>query len=464
MAVTSIWAVSNHVNNTIRYVMNPEKTIDRPELSQDAIAARKAVGDTIDYASNGDKTEQMMYVTGINCNPDHAADEFMKTKLLWNKTGGRLAYHGYQSFRESDGDLTAEKAHEIGVKMAEELWGDRFEVVVATHLNTGHLHNHFVLNSVSLKDGYKYHRTMADYWQMKEVSDRLCREAKLHVVEIPSNARGKTYYEWSSEREGKTTIRGRIREDIDYAIKLSRSEREFANTMKEWGYEFKFYRKDGTELVHPGIKPPGAKGYFRFDSLGEQYRFETIRRRVIENSTVPGTPLLIENKPYRKWEPPKDEVLKGLPYVYRCYCIRLYSYISKPKKREYIPMALREDIIKLDQYIEQLDFLYGNKIEGKNDLSKMRQELNSSIKALSIRRRRLYYDRQKAIRENDGLSIKKIMDDIQVVSKQIRELKRKAALCDAVYVSSDDVLKRVNAPDKKPIVPTVPGTKKSLTL
>ena len=100
MAVTSIWYVSNRVDDVVKYVVNPDKTMEKPELSPEAIAARKAVGDVINYASNADKTEQMMYVTGINCNPDTAADQFLETKLYWDKTGGRLAYHGYQSFLE----------------------------------------------------------------------------------------------------------------------------------------------------------------------------------------------------------------------------------------------------------------------------------------------------------------------------------------------------------------------------
>ena len=290
MAVTSIWTVKSHVGTAINYIINPEKTTAKPELSPEAVAARQAVGDVIDYAVNPEKTEQMMYVTGINCNPDTALDEFMDTKWHWGKTGGRLAYHGYQSFLEGEGAITAEQAHEIGVKLAQEVWGDRFEVVVATHLNTDHYHNHFLINSVSFMDGYKYVRMKSDYEQMRKVSDRLCREYKLHVVENPSNSKGKSYNEWMAERDGKTSVRGTIREDIDYAIKLSRTEKQFAQVMKNLGYEFKFFKKDGSYLEHPGIKPPGAKSYFRFRGLGPDYDYDSIRRRIIENTTVPGTP------------------------------------------------------------------------------------------------------------------------------------------------------------------------------
>ena len=127
----------------------------------------------------------MMYVTGINCTPETALEEFMNTKRYWGKTDGRLAYHGYQSFKEGEGEITAEMAHEIGVKLAQELWGDRFEVIVATHLNTGHYHNHLIVNSVSFMDGLKYRRTKADYRLMRIVNDRLCKEYNLHVIEDP---------------------------------------------------------------------------------------------------------------------------------------------------------------------------------------------------------------------------------------------------------------------------------------
>jgi len=122
--------------------------------------------------------------------------------------------------------VTAETAHEIGVKLAQELWGDRFEVVVATHCNTGHYHNHFVINSVSWADGRKFYNSPADYAKMREVSDRLCREYAISVIENPGG-RGKRYAEWQAERNGKPTNRGSIRADIDRAILASTTERGF---------------------------------------------------------------------------------------------------------------------------------------------------------------------------------------------------------------------------------------------
>ena len=463
MAVTSIWYVSERVDSVIKYIENPEKTIERPELSPEAVAARQAVGDVIDYAENGDKTEQMMYVTGINCSAQNAANDFLQTKLSWGKTGGRVAYHGYQSFKEGDGKITAEQAHEIGVKLAREIWGDRFEVVVATHLNTDHYHNHFVVNSVSFVDGLKYRRTKADYRQFRQVSDRLCKEAKLHVVEKPVSKSGKTYDEWVAERQGKTTVRGLIRDDIDYAIKISRTEKQFAVAMKELGYEFKFFKKDGSYLEHPGIKPPGAKSYFRFRGLGPDYDYDSIRRRIIENTLVPGTPFLIEKKSNQRWDNQPDRDLSGLPGKYQRYCIRLYAYISRPTKKEYIPMALREDIAKLDRYIEQLDYLYQNKIESGIYLESKKTELKHELGALIIKRRKLYSAKKRAVRSHDVQQIEATKADIRAVSKEIRELKKQVSLCESIVVSSERVAQGLEAPTRKPEIesPKTPIKKKN---
>ena len=450
MAVTSIWTVKSHVGTAINYIINPEKTTAKPELSPEAVAARQAVGDVIDYAVNPEKTEQMMYVTGINCNPDTALEEFMNTKQYWGKTDGRLAYHGYQSFLEGEGKITAEQAHEIGVKLAQEVWGDRFEVIVATHLNTDHYHNHFLINSVSFMDGYKYVRMKSDYEQMRKVSDRLCREYKLHVVENPSNNKGKSYNEWMAERDGKTSVRGTIREDIDYAIKLSRTEKQFAQIMKDLGYEFKFFKKDGSYLEHPGIKPPGAKSYFRFRGLGPDYDYDSIRRRIIENTTVPGTPCLIENDNSLSYSEPVKGT--GLQATYQRYCIRLYTIISRPKgsKREYIPMALREDIAKFDRYIEQMDFLYKHQIEDTQSLQSKKDALVSELKRLIVERRKLNTIKERGERHNNGPLIAQTKVEISQVSRKIRELRKEIALCDAVAISSERVLEEVNAPHKKP--------------
>ena len=292
MAVTSIWPIHGRVDKVIDYVRNPEKTTEAglPEL-----ASLHAVEDVVEYAADEMKTERRSYVSCLNCREDTAAAQFMEAKRLWGKSGGRVCYHGYQSFKADE--VTAETAHEIGVRLAEELWGGRFEVVVATHCNTGHYHNHFVINSVSFMDGYKFYNSPADYARMREVSDHLCREYAISVIENPGR-QPKDYAEWRAERDGKTTHRGTIRADIDRAIRASTTERDFLRVMGEMGYQIKTHGKDGKPLKYPALKPPDARGYFRFHKLGEGYTLEEIRSRILRNiHKQPPFPELVHHPP-----------------------------------------------------------------------------------------------------------------------------------------------------------------------
>ena len=139
MAVTSIWPITGNPDGVIEYAINPEKT---SEVSREETAALHAIDNVVEYTADDLKTEKRVYVSGVNCQIPHAKEQFMETKRRFGKMDGRTCYHGYQSFRA--GEVDADTAHRIGVELAKELWGDRFEVVVATHLNTDHYHNHFV--------------------------------------------------------------------------------------------------------------------------------------------------------------------------------------------------------------------------------------------------------------------------------------------------------------------------------
>ena len=196
MAVTAIWNVKGWIGSVLNYTVNPEKT-ENPEWSEkqqqsmlDVMeyamqsAPKKVLDKIIDYAIDDFKTEKQYYVTGINCDPATARNDMILTKRIWGKEGGNIAYHGYQSFKT--GEVSADKAHQIGVELAQALWGDRFEVIVSTHLNTKTVHNHFVLNSVSFVDGLKYYDQKKTYQRMRDMSDALCEKYHLSVIENPA--------------------------------------------------------------------------------------------------------------------------------------------------------------------------------------------------------------------------------------------------------------------------------------
>lgn len=257
MAVTSIWPIKGRVDKVINYARNPEKT---REKTRKGLSTLHEIEGVIEYAADEMKTETRAYVTCLNLTSEElAAKEFMETKKLKHNEGGRACYHGYQSFKADEVD--ADTAHNIGVALAKELWGDRFQVVVATHCNTGHYHNHFVINSVSDVDGKKFYNSPEDYRRMREVSDRLCREARISVLDNPDK-RGKNYGEWSAEKNGKPTLRGKVREDIDRAVAASTTERDFLRVMKEMGYEIVTKTAKGMTISVAKKDIEEARAYF----------------------------------------------------------------------------------------------------------------------------------------------------------------------------------------------------------
>ena len=218
------------------YVENPEKTANPEFYDNGDMTERDCQGldDVIFYAVNSRKTGLHKedsdvlerFVSGVNCHPATARAEMLSVKKRFGKEDGTIAYHGYQSF--APGEATPEIAHQIGVELAQRLWGDRYQVVVATHLDkANHLHNHFVLNTVSFVDGIKYHRTAKDYHDLQVASDALCREYGLSVIENPQPGKGKHYGEWRAEQEQRPTWRGIVRSDVDEVIRQSMTEQQF---------------------------------------------------------------------------------------------------------------------------------------------------------------------------------------------------------------------------------------------
>lgn len=324
--------------------------------------------------------------------------------------------------------------------MAEELWGGRFEVVVATHCNTGHYHNHFVINSVSWADGKKFYNSPADYARMREVSDRLCREYAISVIQDPGR-QTKNYAEWQAERSGRPTHRGSIRADIDRAIRAATTEREFLRVMGEMGYQIKVHGRDGKPLKYPALKPPDAKGYFRFHKLGEGYTLEEIRARILRNiHKQPPFPELVHHLPqhYRVRGKPQKNVT-GLRALYFRYCYELHIIVKQPASVKRVSFLLREDIAKLDRLDAETRFLGKHHIGTMEELTTHWEAALVEVEALTAQRQELRTELRRRSRQGDTMAAGEVKQRISALSGRIRAVRKDVVLCDGIAQRSGQV-------------------------
>ncbi len=430
MAVTSIWPITGNPGNVIDYAANPQKT---SEGGLSELAALHAIDNVVEYTADQIKTEKCQYVSGVNCIPSDAKNRFMRTKKKFGKTGGRTCYHGYQSFKA--GEVDADTAHKIGVDLAKELWGDRFEVIVATHLNTDHYHNHFVVNSVSFMDGKKFYNLKSDYQRMREVSDRRCREHKLSVIRNPQG-KGKNYAQWSAEKNGKPTYQSITKADIDRAVMASTTMRDFYRVIEQMGYQLKLYTKSGSLLKHPVAIPPGGTKGVRLDRLGYDYTLDGITDRILRNmrKQVPFPEAEKQHRgkyrlrgSFRKY--PKATGFRAL-YLYYCYLLKII--VKKPASVKKVSASLREDIVKLDWIIAQTRFLGANKIETAQDLQSKQKEIQVQIEKLTQQRRDLRIALKRTQRQDDPAQVDALKAQIAALSAEVRKYRKEVKLCDDI--------------------------------
>ena len=357
----------------------------------------------------------------------------METKRRFNQMDGRTCYHGYQSFRA--GEVDADTAHRIGVELAKELWGDQFEVVVATHLNTDHYHNHFVINSVSSVDGRKFSNRKPDYARMREVSDRLCKEHQLSVIKDPQ-WNGKSYAEWSANKHGKPTYRDIVKADIDRAILASTTMRDFYRVMEQMGYTFKRNKENGQPLAHPVALPPGAKKGVRMDRLGEEYTFDGITQRILRNMRKRIPFPEAENRRLGRYRYrgnfKKHKKATGLRALYFYYCYRLKIIVKHPASTKKVLGVLREDIVKLDQRIAETRFLGKYKIETADDLAGRKQYADNQIQVLTDQRKDLRNALKRITRKGDAAEITATKDKISALTDELIKLRKEVKLCESI--------------------------------
>ena len=369
MAYTSVIPV-RRLDRAVKYVMNKEKT------------TAVSLQDALDYAANRDKTEQSCFESSYACTLETAFADMRQTKEQWNKPGGVQGYHLVQSFAADE--VTPELAHRIAKELADRVLGGRYEYVIGTHLNTGHIHSHIVWNSVSCVDGKKYRSNYKSYvTEIRAVSDKLCQKYRLSVIDTEnSNHVAKPYAEWLAEKNNQPTWRTAIRQDVDEAIQQSLTWRQFLSAMERKGYEVRMGRK------YPVLRPPGKERFVRFKTLGKRYTPEAIQTRILypqnyrpyveKAPSVQHGRLHSGKKPHRK--------LTGLRALYYRYLYELGAIPRKPRRPSYV---VRQDAYKLDQRIRQMEFLSKHNIDTLAQLETHRKALQTEIGQLQTKRKQL---------------------------------------------------------------------------
>ena len=417
MAVTKIWPVRGRLDHPIAYAMNPEKT--------DAKLLPDSLEDVMNYAVNEEKTEKKFYVSGVNCNPAIARSEFQIVKEQYGKPGGIIVYHAYQSF--SEGEVTPAEAHRIGMEFAKTVWGDKYQVVVATHLNTHCLHNHFVVNSVSFRDGKRCRQKQ--WTELSRISDEICKEHQLSIVE--RHGKGLPQQLAKAERAGAPTRLVIAREALDEGLARCCNLRELKSFLFSLGYicQFDDNRKYWT------IRQRDWKRPIRLVRMGEQYTNEAIRGRLRSNSPEvrKATPVhrRVKTKKRARVRKKTNRKIGGLRGLYCHYCYLLGYYPKRRAKFYRVSPLLRDDLLKLNYISQEAKLLQKYQIDTMEQLLLFEEAISERINQLKEESKTLSPESRK------------------VISGEIKEKAQQLALCRNIAKRSPKIKEKLRQIEKE---------------
>ena len=408
MAVSSLWHIKGNLKDLIDYVENPDKTV--PKGTEDFF-------NVFSYVQNPAKTEKGEYVSAVNCLKETALQQMILTKKRYGKDDKYIAWHGYQSFQI--GEVSPETAHEIGVKVAREMWGDKYQIVVTTHLDKDHIHNHFAFNSVSFLDGKKYNYSNTERQRLRDTSDALCIEYGLSVINNPHKAPSRPV--WLDEKAGKPTRYNVYRADVQEAMDYSRSQKYMEEYLRRKGYIIDFTGK------HWKIRLPQYEHFTRLDTLNEKWTPENILRSMGRGATFGS------RRAYISYPPQMPQELKDwfkpfhrTSHIYRLYLHYCYLLGYLPKNTDYKPTSpyLKEDLKKLEEISKQVRYMGKYHIETFDDLYADRNKIESEMSRLKEVRKKL----ENKIRRAKPEAKITLREEKAGVTAQIAELRTKLKL------------------------------------
>ena len=424
MATTSIWSIKNNLKQSINYVINPEKTINEDY--------GKNTYNYLELSSNKDynfKNEKPQYVSCLNCSETDPYKDMKFTKERYFKTDGILAFHAYQSFKE--GEITADIAHEIGVKFAEEMFKD-YEVVVATHQNTNHIHNHFIINSVSFRTGKKYNNNRTNLAKLRQISDSLCAEYGLSVLNEDIGYKSTYNHKVITNDYYKT-----LKDDLDSVIGYSVTLKQVIDRMKQLGY--KAYSRNGIITVY-------RDGYDKVrieKAFGNEYSKDSISKRLYSSRQIVFKPIP-QKSIFQEYLSKTNNHHKGIYglFLYYCYLLKVFPQ-NHPK--QYLPYSIRQEIKKLDSFSEQTRFMVYNKIDTKEDLELFAKNNYEELSILKSKRENLWKRYHRSKTEEKKTEILAEINDIQPKIKEFRKIDN---YCKEIRKRSESIQDNLNNFDK----------------
>ena len=224
----------------------------------------------LEYIQNPDKTDDKMLVSSFGCSYETADIEFAFTLSQALDKGNNLAHHLIQSFEP--GEVSFEKAHEIGNQLADAVTKGQYEYVLTTHIDKGHVHNHIIFCAVNFVDYHKYNSNKRSYYGIRNISDRLCYENGLSVITPEKGRKGKSYIEYQTAKIG-TSWKGKLKEAVDLLIPQVTDFEKFLEKLQASGYEIKHGK-------YVSCRAPGQERFTRLKTLGADYTEEAIRKRI----------------------------------------------------------------------------------------------------------------------------------------------------------------------------------------
>lgn len=441
MAVTCMWRVRKRLDAVIHYVINPQKTMDETLVREIYPDDKDSV---LKYAANGGETERKMYVGGVNLNPGIAYKEMMTVKRQYGKEEGILAWHGYMSFKP--GEVTAAKAQEIGMEFAQKMWSD-YQVLVATHCNTGVYHCHFVVNSVSYKTGKRIHDETS-WYRFHRTADELCRKHGLSVIETPSRNRIPD----SVRNSPAANIRyDTIRQAVDAAISQSTNLEDFKRALRKMGYAYNL----SPNRKYWSVTPAGeGRAAVRLYHLGGDYTNTAIRERLSENQkrTVQVGEAKEQNRTLslfilrlKKYTGKKDWLV-GLYWHYRYL---LGNVEKNPKQSLYLPHKLKEDVAKLKEISDEAKFLSENKIETLSELRELMKKYESELTDFEGYRKELRNEIRRKGSEPRKEEIRREIFEVSALMEKERKALKQCKRIEERSVSINENIEKTEAQQKR---------------